>query len=82
MQLENIGDYFDDATNDEKNRIPHLLFEAIYYDFEKKRMIIFKPPAEYAPIFRVAAPLSGWTEKEGLVFSTSDDLQDHNIPDL
>lgn len=48
----------------------------------KKQMIIFKPPAEYAPIFRVAAPLSGWTEKEGLVFSTSDDLQDHNIPDL
>ena len=70
MQLQNIGDYFDDATNDEKNRILHLLFEAIYYDFEQKRMVRFKPPAEYAPIFRLAAPLSGWTEKEGLIFST------------
>lgn len=63
MQLQNIGDFFDGATNDEKNRILHLLFEAIFYDFEKRQMVRFKPPAEYAPIFRLAAPLSGWTEK-------------------
>jgi hypothetical protein len=30
MQLENIGDFFDDATKEEKNLILHLLFEAIY----------------------------------------------------
>ena len=72
MQLENIGDFFEDATNDEKNRILHLLFEAIYYDFDQKRMVRFRPLAEYAPLFRLAAPLSGWFEEDGYTFRTSD----------
>ena len=76
MQLENIGDFFDGATTDEKNKILHLLFEAIYYDFDQKRMVRFKPLSEYAPIFQLAAPFSGWTEKEGFIFSTSDEIID------
>ncbi len=70
MQLQNIGDFFDDAANDEKNRILHLLFEAIFYEFEQKQVVRFKPPSEYAPVFRLAPPLSGWIENEGLIFST------------
>jgi len=76
MQLENSGDFFDGATTDEKNKILHLLFEAIYYDFDQKRMVRFKPLSEYAPIFQLAAPFSGWTEKEGFVFSTSGEIID------
>ena len=72
MQLENIGDFFEDATNDEKNRILHLLFEAIYYNFDQKRMVRFRPLAEYAPLFRLAAPPSGWIEAEGYTFCTSE----------
>ena len=70
MQLENIGDFFDEATDDEKNKILHLLFEAVYFDFDQRRVVRFKPHKDFVSIFRLAASLTGWTEKEGIVFST------------
>jgi len=33
MQLENIGDFLDEATTEEKYKILHMLFDALYYDF-------------------------------------------------
>jgi site-specific DNA recombinase len=71
MQLENIGDFFDEATDDEENKILHLLFEAIYFDFDQRRVVRFKPHKDFVAIFRLAASLTGWTEKEGVVFSTT-----------
>jgi len=70
MQLETIGDFVDEATNDEKYKILHVLFDAVYYDFGQKRLTRFKPHVDFVPIFRLAAPLSGWIEKEGFIFST------------
>lgn len=70
MQLETIGDFIDEATDDEKYKILHILFDAVYYDFGQKRLVGFKPHAEFVPIFRLAAPLSGWSEKEGFIFRT------------
>jgi hypothetical protein len=71
MQLETIGDFIDDATDDEKYKILHILFDAVYYDFGQKRLVGFKPHADFVPIFRLAAPLSGWSETEGFVFRTT-----------
>jgi DNA invertase Pin-like site-specific DNA recombinase len=71
LQLETIGDFMDEATDDEKYKILHILFDAVYYDFGQKRLVGFKPHTEFVPIFRLAAPLSGWSEKEGFVFRTS-----------
>lgn len=66
MQLETIGDFMNDATDDEKYKILHILFDAVYYDFGQRRPVGFKPQSDFVPIFRLAAPLSGWTETEGL----------------
>ena len=71
MQLETIGDFIDDATDDEKYKILHILFDSVYYDFGQKRLVGFKPHADFVPIFRLAAPLSGWSESEGSVFRTT-----------
>lgn len=71
MQLETIGDFIDDATDDEKYKILHILFDAVYFDFGQKRLVGFKPHADFVPIFRLAAPLSGWSETEGSVFRTA-----------
>ena len=71
MQLETIGDFIDEATDDEKYKILHVLFDAVYYDFGQKRLTRFKPHVDFVPIFRLATPLSGWDEKEGFVFSTN-----------
>jgi hypothetical protein len=54
----------------------HKEKEAVEYSSRRKRMVRFKPLAEYAPIFQLAAPFSGWTEKEGFVFSISDEIID------
>jgi DNA invertase Pin-like site-specific DNA recombinase len=70
MQLETIGDFIDEATADEKYKILHILFDAVYYDFGQKRLVGFKPHAEFVPIFRIVAPFSGWSEKEGFIFGT------------
>lgn len=70
MQLETIGDFMDDATDDEKYKILHILFDAVYYDFGQKRLVGFRPHSDFVPIFRLAAPLSGWSEADGHVFRT------------
>jgi hypothetical protein len=72
MQLETIGDFMDDATDDEKYKILHILLDAVYYDFGKKRLVGFRPHPDFVPIFRLAAPMSGWKEKDGFVFSVTD----------
>jgi len=71
MQLETIGDFIDEATDDEKYKILRILFDAVYYDFGQRSLVGFKPHVDFVPIFRLAAPLSGWSEKEGFVFSTN-----------
>ena len=71
MQLETIGDFMDDATDEEKYKIMHILFNAVYYDFGQKRLVGFKPQSDFVPIFRLAAPFSGWTETKGFVFRTT-----------
>jgi len=71
MQLETIGDFIDEATDDEKYKILRILFDTVYYDFGQKILVGFKPHVDFVPIFRLAAPLSGWIEKEGFVFSTN-----------
>jgi len=68
MQLENIGDFLEEATNDEKYKIFHILFDTISYDFSKKKMVKFKPHTEFVHIFRLAAPMSDWTETDGYIF--------------
>jgi hypothetical protein len=72
MQLETIGDFMDDATDDEKYKILHILLDAVYYDFGKRRLVGFRPHSDFVPIFRLAAPMSGWKEKDGFVFSVID----------
>jgi hypothetical protein len=74
MQLETIGDFMDDATDDEKYKILHILLDAVYYDFGKRRLVGFRPHSDFVPIFRLAAPMSGWKEKDGFVFSVIDRL--------
>lgn len=69
MQLENIGDFLEEATNDEKYKIFHILFDSISYDFSKKKKVRFKPHTEFVHIFRLAAPLTGWTESDGFSFN-------------
>jgi site-specific DNA recombinase len=71
MQLETIGDFMIDATAEEKYKILHILFDSVYYDFRQKRLVRFKPHADFVPIFRLAAPMSGWKEKDGFVFSVT-----------
>jgi hypothetical protein len=71
MQLETIGDFMVDATAEEKYKILHILFDSVYYDFRQKRLVRFKPHADFVPIFRLAAPISGWKEKDGFVFSVT-----------
>jgi len=71
MQLETIGDFMDDATDDEKYKIMHILFNAVYYDFGQKQLVGFKPQSDFVPIFRLAAPFSGWTETMVFVFRTT-----------
>jgi hypothetical protein len=72
MQLETIGDFMIDATAEEKYKILHILFDSVYYDFRQKCLVRFKPHADFVPIFRLAAPMSGWIEKDGFVFSVAD----------
>lgn len=71
MQLETIGDFMDDATDDEKFKILHILFDAVYYDFGRKRLVGFRQHSDFVPIFRLAAPLSGWNETDGFIFRTT-----------
>lgn len=71
MQLETIGDFMDDATDDEKFKILHILFDAVYYDFGRKRLVGFRQHSDFVPIFRLAAPLSGLNETDGFIFRTT-----------
>ncbi len=68
MQLENIGDFLDEATTEEKYKILHMLFDALYYDFFKKQIVRIKPHSEFVHIFRLAASELGWTETEEFIF--------------
>lgn len=68
MQLENIGDFLDEATTEEKYKILHLLFDALYYDFSRKKIVRIKPQSVFVHIFRLAASELGWTETDGFIF--------------
>lgn len=72
--LDDLSDFLEEANNDEKKRILHLLFETIYYDFDQKRVAGFKPQAEFVHIFHPAATLSGWIENEGLFSMPLDEV--------
>jgi len=41
MQLETISDFMDDATDEEKYKIMHILFNAVYYDFGQNYSMLY-----------------------------------------
>ena len=68
LQLENLGPYFDEATEAEQAEISHLLLDAIYVDLETGKIVKLKPAVEFLAIFRMAAEESNWQEVETGVF--------------
>lgn len=68
LRLESLGDFLGEATDEEKYQILHLLLEYVYFDFSQKKIVRFKPKAEFIHLFRLAAPLAGWTESTGNIF--------------
>lgn len=76
LQLESVKEILDQATNDEKYQILHLLFDCVYYDFSLKKIVRFKPKTEFVHLFRLAAPLVGWTEVESNIFRLAQEMID------
>jgi len=76
LRLESLDFFLQEATNDEKYQILHLLFDYIYFDFEQRKIIRFKPKAEFAHIFRLAAPLMGWHESDENIFDFAKKMVD------
>ena len=68
LRLESLGDLMDQATNDEKYQILHLLLEYVYYDFSQGKVVRSKPKADFVHLFRLAAPLVGWVEADDNLF--------------
>ena len=66
VSLEKLGDYLEEANDDEKKQILHLLFESIYFDFDRQCVSGFKPQTEFVDVFHSAAPFSGWVETGGI----------------
>jgi len=76
LRLESLQEFLEYATEDEKYQILHILFDFINYDFKLARIVSFKPKAEFAGIFRLATPLTGWNEIEGCVFNLAQNIVD------
>jgi DNA invertase Pin-like site-specific DNA recombinase len=72
LQLDNLGDYLEDATEDEQSEIAHLIMTAVYADLDRNLVIRLRPSPEFTFMFRVAAEEMGWQEKEIGVFNLSD----------
>ena len=66
VSLEMLGDYLEEASDDERKQILHLLFESIYYDFDRQCVVGFKPQTEFANVFHSAVSSTGWAESEGM----------------
>ncbi len=64
LVLESFGSYFEKATANELSEICRTVLDAVYTDFMNSRITRFKPAAEFMELFRIAAPLSGWKERE------------------
>jgi hypothetical protein len=64
MSIESFGSYFEKATANELAEICRTVLDAVYTDFINSRITRFKPAAEFMELFRIAAPLSGWKERE------------------
>lgn len=76
LRLESLQEFLEYATEDEKYQILHILFDFVNYDFKLTKIVSFKPKAEFAEIFRLAAPLTGWHEVEGGVFILAQKIVD------
>ena len=76
LRLESLQEFLEYATDDEKYQILHILFDFFNYDFIQAKIVSFKPKAEFAVIFRLAAPLTGWHEVEGSVFDLAQNIVD------
>jgi hypothetical protein len=66
MQLEEIGDFLEAATNDEKYKIFHILFDPISF-LKKIRSVRIKSHTDFIHIFRLAASLTSWIEADGFI---------------
>jgi len=64
LVLETFDSYFEKATANELAEICRTVLEAVYTDFVHSRITRFKPAAEFMELFRIAAPLSGWEERD------------------
>jgi hypothetical protein len=64
LVLETFGSYFEKAIANELGEICRTVLEAVYTDFVNSRITRFKPAAEFIELFRIAAPLSGWEERD------------------
>jgi DNA invertase Pin-like site-specific DNA recombinase len=76
LRLESLDFFLQEATDDEKYQILHLLFDYLYFDFEKSKIVRFKPKAEFAHIFRLAAPLMGWHVSQENIFDLAQEIVD------
>lgn len=72
LQLDNLGEYLEDATDDEQAEIAHLILTAVYADLDRNRVARLRPSPEFTFMFRMAASEMGWQEKETGVFDLSD----------
>ena len=76
LLLEGLKIFLEHATNDEKYQMLHILLEFVYYDFPQEKIVRFKPKTEFAHLFRLAAPLMGWTESESNIFHLTQKIID------
>jgi len=76
LRLESLQEFLEYATDDEKYQILHILFDFVNYDFKQAKIVCFKPKAEFAEIFRLAVPLTGWHEVEGSIFDLAQNIVD------
>ena len=60
LKMDNLQEFLEHASEKEKYQILHAFFEAVYYDFNEKEIISFKPKPEFMGIFQVAAPSANW----------------------
>jgi len=76
LRLESLQEFLEYATEDKKYQILHILFDFVNYDFKLAKIVCFKPKAEFAGIFRLAAPLTGWNDLKGSVFDLAQNIVD------
>lgn len=67
-RLDTLKPYLEEATEDEKSAISHLLLEAVYTDRELVCVEKIQPNREFIDLFRLVAREMGWEEEEHGIF--------------